>query len=104
MKYLRRRPAPPCDVSRSDIYPLILHVFLLRSGLDVVGLLSKLPYLGEKMAATDLVRDLGSGATTFVIAYAVHKAFAPVRISVTLACAPLLVRYLRRKGVLMVKK
>ena len=68
-----------------------------------MGLLSKLPYLGEKMAATDLVRDLGSGATTFVIAYAVHKAFAPVRISVTLACAPLVVRYLRRKGVLKVK-
>ena len=81
-------------------HPVILHVLFFRSGLDVVGLLSKVPHLGEKIAST----ELGSGATTFVIAYAVHKAFAPVRISVTLACAPLLVRYLRRKGVLKVKK
>ena len=53
---------------------------------------------------TSFHASLSSGATTFVIAYAVHKAFAPVRISATLACAPLIVRYLRRKGVLKVKK
>merc|ERR1719414_558970 len=55
----------------------------VSSGLDVVGLLSAVPYVGEKLASTG---ELGSGATTFVVAYAVHKAFAPVRISVTLAC------------------
>ena len=81
------------------IDPFSFQLLFLCSGLDVVGLLSRLPHLGEKIAST----DLGSGATTFVIAYAVHKAFAPVRISVTLACAPLVVRYLRRKGVLKVK-
>ena len=77
------------------------HTFLSCSGLDVVGLLSAVPYVGEKLASTG---ELGSGATTFVVAYAVHKAFAPVRISITLACAPLIVRYLRRKGILKVKK
>ena len=69
-----------------------------------MDLLGKVPYLGEKMTSTELVRNLGSGATTFVIAYAVHKAFAPARIGVTLTCAPLIVRYLRRKGVLKAKK
>lgn len=41
---------------------------------------------------------LASGTSTFVVAYAIHKLFAPVRISITLVSAPLLVRYLRKVG------
>ncbi|KAJ8951870.1 hypothetical protein NQ318_019846 [Aromia moschata] len=37
---------------------------------------------------------------TFAVAYAVHKVFAPVRITVTLASVPLIVRYLRKIGFL----
>jgi uncharacterized membrane protein (Fun14 family) len=59
-----------------------------------------LPYVGEKLAAS----DVGSGATTFVLAYAIHKVFAPVRISITLASTPFIVQYLRKKGVLAVAK
>lgn len=41
-----------------------------------------------------------SNAGTFVIAYAVHKVFAPVRMAITLAATPFLVRYLRHIGII----
>lgn len=41
-----------------------------------------------------------ANASTFVTAYAIHKVFAPVRISITLASTPFLVRYFRRIGFL----
>ena len=65
----------------------------------MVGLVSRLPYLGEHLAES----AAAAGATTFVIAYAVHKVFAPVRIGITLSSAPFIVRYLRSKGILKVK-
>ena len=45
-----------------------------------------------------------AGASTFVIAYAIHKVFAPVRISITLASLPFIVRFLRTRGWLKVKQ
>lgn len=39
-------------------------------------------------------------AGTFVTAYAIHKLFAPVRISITLGATPFIVKYLRNKGIL----
>ena len=65
-----------------------------------MSLVSKLPYVGEKISSS----EVGSGATTFVIAYAIHKVFAPVRISITLTCTPFIVKYLRRKGILKIKQ
>lgn len=41
-----------------------------------------------------------AGAATFVVAYAVHKVFAPARIGITLTATPFIVRYLRRIGFL----
>lgn len=49
---------------------------------------------GEKVAA------VAEGAGTFVVAYAIHKVFAPVRISITLGTTPFIVRYLRKTGIL----
>jgi len=43
-------------------------------------------------------------ASNFVIAYALHKILAPVRIGITLAAVPVIVRYLRKMGVLKVPK
>jgi hypothetical protein len=65
----------------------------VSSGLDVVGLLTKLG-VGQSL----LESKLATGASTFVIAYAVHKVFVPARMATTLVCAPLIVRYLRRIG------
>lgn len=52
------------------------------------------------LANTALTSKLATGASTFVVAYAVHKVFAPIRISITLASTPFIVRYLRNKGFL----
>lgn len=67
---------------------------LVSSGLDVAALMDK---LGVSAEASGKVMQ---GASTFVIAYAVHKIFAPVRISITLFSTPFIVKYLRFKGIL----
>lgn len=41
---------------------------------------------------------MAAGTGTFVLAYAVHKLFAPVRISITVVSVPFLVRYCRKVG------
>ena len=41
---------------------------------------------------------MAAGTSTFVLAYAIHKLFAPVRISITLVSVPLIVRYFRKTG------
>lgn len=43
---------------------------------------------------------LATGTGTFVVAYAIHKMLAPVRISITLGATPFIVRYLRNIGFL----
>ncbi|XP_076113015.1 uncharacterized protein LOC143080836 isoform X1 [Mytilus galloprovincialis] len=67
----------------------------VSSGIDMVSLLTKIG-VGESL----LQSKLTTGASTFVVAYAVHKVFAPVRIAITLTSVPLIVRYLRRIGFL----
>ncbi len=41
-----------------------------------------------------------AGASTFVIAYACHKVFMPVRIFLTITCTPVIVGKLRSLGIL----
>ncbi|XP_054996062.1 protein FAM210B, mitochondrial [Sorex araneus] len=66
---------------------------VVSSGVDMSAVLLRLGFqeslVQSKMAA---------GTSTFVVAYAIHKLFAPVRISITLVSAPLLVRYFRKVG------
>ena len=70
------------------------------SGVDVVSLLERAPIIGETLKNN----SMAAGAGTFALSYAVHKVFAPVRISITLGTVPFLVRYLRAKGILKIKK
>ena len=64
------------------------------SNVDVMSILTYLNIdLGKAQAAAGT-------ASTFAVAYAVHKVFAPVRIAITLTCAPLIVRSLRARGIL----
>jgi hypothetical protein len=65
----------------------------------VVSLLEKAG-IGEKVLASKITQ----GASTFVIAYAVHKVFAPVRITITLSATPLIVKKLRALGILKAVK
>lgn len=62
-----------------------------------------LNYLGLGSTSSTISSNVASGASTFVVAYAVHKVFAPFRISITLVSAPFIVRYLRNKGILSMK-
>lgn len=65
---------------------------LVSSGVNVQGLFDQV--------GLNISSNVATGASTFVMAYAVHKVFAPVRISITLASTPFIVRYLRRIGFL----
>ncbi|XP_063699646.1 uncharacterized protein LOC134830184 [Culicoides brevitarsis] len=67
---------------------------LVSSGLDVAALMDKLG------VSADVSGKVMQGASTFVVAYAIHKLFAPLRISITLFSTPFIVRYLRLKGIL----
>ncbi|XP_050422603.1 protein FAM210B, mitochondrial-like [Adelges cooleyi] len=73
--------------------------FLISNGVDMqqwIGLLG--------MSNADENSKIVAGASEFIIAYAIHKSLAPVRISITLVSVPLIVRYLRVKGIMKVKK
>ena len=61
-------------------------------------MLQLMSYLG--LGESVISARVGAGASTFVVAYAVHKVFAPARIAVTLTTAPLIVKKLRSAGVL----
>ncbi|KAF6018023.1 FAM210B [Bugula neritina] len=67
---------------------------LVASNVDVVSVLQYFNIsLGSAQSSVET-------ASTFAVAYAVHKIFAPVRIGITLSCAPLIVRSLRARGIL----
>lgn len=68
---------------------------IVSSGVDVQELIDQVGLNINSSVTTG-----ASTASTFVMAYAVHKVFAPVRISITLASTPFIVRYLRRIGFL----
>lgn len=65
----------------------------VSSGIDMTSVLCKLGF-SESMVQS----KMAAGTSTFVLAYAVHKLFAPVRISITLVSVPLIVRHLRKTG------
>ena len=50
------------------------------------------------------VESVAAGVSTFVIAYAIHKVFAPARIATTLFTTPIIVKKLRSIGFLKVPK
>ncbi|CAB1453454.1 unnamed protein product [Pleuronectes platessa] len=76
-----------------SLMSLGMFYLLVSSGIDMAAVLCKVGFseavVRSKMAA---------GTSTFVLAYAIHKLFAPVRISITLVSVPLIVRYFRKTG------
>lgn len=67
----------------------------VSSGIDMGNIMSYFD-VGDNIQQSQVV----AGASTFVVAYAIHKVFAPVRIGITLSATPFIVRYLRLKGIL----
>ncbi|KAJ7417128.1 protein FAM210B [Willisornis vidua] len=72
-----------------------LGIFYLAvsSGVDMAAILPKLGF-----SDSTLQSRMAAGTSTFVLAYAVHKLFAPVRISITVVSVPFVVRYCRKVG------
>ncbi|KAL9974349.1 hypothetical protein ACROYT_G011373 [Oculina patagonica] len=67
----------------------------VKSGIDVQAALQK---IGVSSTVTD--SSVATEASTFVVAYACHKVFAPLRMLMTITCTPLIVGKLRKIGVL----
>lgn len=59
-----------------------------------------LTFLGIESSVVAEKIAIGS---TFVTAYAVHKVFAPLRITITLSSTPFIVHFLRARGFLKPK-
>ncbi|KFQ26830.1 Protein FAM210B, partial [Merops nubicus] len=72
-----------------------LGIFYLAvsSGVDMPAVLFKLGF-----SESSLQSSLAAGPSRFLLAYAAHKLFAPLRVSITLVSVPLLVRYCRKMG------
>jgi len=70
---------------------------LVSSGLDlmVIDLLEKVG-----VSESILRSKITAGGSTFVLAYAIHKVFAPVRLGITLTAVPFIVKKLRAMGIL----
>ncbi|XP_058032353.1 protein FAM210B, mitochondrial [Ahaetulla prasina] len=76
-----------------SLVSLGMFYLIVSSGVDMTTILFKLGF------DEALVRSkLAAGTSTFVLAYAIHKLFAPVRISITVVSVPFLVRYFRKIG------
>ncbi|XP_040888938.1 protein FAM210B, mitochondrial [Toxotes jaculatrix] len=76
-----------------SLMSLGMFYLLISSGIDMAALLCKLGF-----SETVVRSKMAAGTSTFVLAYAIHKLFAPVRISITLVSVPLIVRYFRKTG------
>uniref|UniRef100_A0A3B5M4U3 Family with sequence similarity 210 member B n=1 Tax=Xiphophorus couchianus TaxID=32473 RepID=A0A3B5M4U3_9TELE len=76
-----------------SLMSLGMFYLLISSGIDMTTLLCKLGFSEELVQS-----KMAAGTSTFVLAYAVHKLFAPVRISITVVSVPLIVRYFRKTG------
>ncbi|NXC99258.1 F210B protein, partial [Certhia familiaris] len=72
-----------------------LGIFYLAvsSGVDMSEVLLKLGF-----SEASLQSRMAAGTSTFLLAYAVHKLFAPVRITITVVSVPFIVRYCRKIG------
>ncbi|XP_036273488.1 protein FAM210B, mitochondrial isoform X2 [Pipistrellus kuhlii] len=69
-----------------SLVSLGMFYMVVSSGVDMSAILLK---LGVKESLVQ--SKMAAGTSTFVVAYAIHKLFAPVRISITLVSVPLLV-------------
>lgn len=70
---------------------------VVSSGVDVAALAMNAGFDLEGLSAKI---NIPASSGTFVLAYALYKVFSPLRLAMTLSVAPLIVRHLRRMGVL----
>ena len=83
-----------CHLKVNSYYSICFSAF--DRGVDVQSMFEKIPYVGDTLKSNKMAQE----ATAFAFAYAVHKAFMPVRLTITFTTVPIIVRYLRAKGIL----
>ncbi|XP_069352073.1 protein FAM210B, mitochondrial isoform X2 [Eulemur rufifrons] len=76
-----------------SLISLSIFYMVVSSGVDMSAVLLKLGFKESLVPS-----KVAAGTSTFVVAYAIHKLFAPARISITLVSVPLIVRYFRKVG------
>ncbi|KAL2763536.1 protein FAM210B, mitochondrial [Daubentonia madagascariensis] len=76
-----------------SLISLGIFYMVVSSGVDMSAVLLKLGFKESLVQS-----KLAAGTSTFVVAYAMHKLLAPVRISITLVSVPFIVRYFRKVG------
>ncbi|XP_062060374.1 protein FAM210B, mitochondrial [Lepus europaeus] len=76
-----------------SLISLGLFYTVVSSGVDMSAILLRLGFKESLVQSR-----MAAGTSTFVVAYAIHKLFAPVRISITLVSVPFIVRYFRKVG------
>ncbi|XP_030078361.1 protein FAM210B, mitochondrial [Microcaecilia unicolor] len=77
-----------------SLVSLGMFYLIISSGVDISAVLLKLGF-NEAIVRSKAT----AGTSTFMLAYAIHKLFAPVRISITVVSVPFIVRYFRKIGV-----
>ncbi|XP_015171396.1 PREDICTED: uncharacterized protein LOC107063808 [Polistes dominula] len=89
---------------------VIFHIAISLASLGffytaVVSGIDLMPYL-EKVINTenDKIIQIMNNSSGFLLAYGIHKMFAPIRLSITCGVAPWLVLYLRKKGIMKTPK
>ncbi|KAG8034419.1 hypothetical protein G9C98_007495 [Cotesia typhae] len=81
-----------------SLMSLGIFYLIVYSGLDIQAFVKMLP-----TSSIERLENVMTNSSTFLIAYAIHKLFAPVRISITLGATPFIVKYLRKIGILSKK-
>lgn len=76
-----------------SLISLGMFYMIVSSGVDISALLLKIGFSEAVVQSR-----MAAGTSTFVLAYAIHKLFAPVRISITVVSVPFIVRYFRKIG------
>ncbi|CAL7946976.1 unnamed protein product [Xylocopa violacea] len=67
------------------------------SGLDLQ------PFIKSMLdVSNEHLKSIIDTSSTFLIAYSIHKLLAPIRLAITLTVTPILVRYLRKVGIIKV--
>ncbi|XP_012287184.1 uncharacterized protein LOC105703394 [Orussus abietinus] len=73
--------------------------FLVSRGFDAATYIKSL-----KLETSEKLEVALASSSTFVVAYAIHKMLAPIRLSLTVAVSPFLVKYLRKSRALKIRK
>jgi hypothetical protein len=69
-----------------------------HSGVDFTPIFKK--FSKGTPEEEQMIASVFNQSSVFLVAYSIHKFLAPLRLSITLGCTPVIVKYLKKKGIL----